>query len=98
MRKSLHGVPSISFLAILGVFISLISSTSSKDIDLAQKYEDFKTSLIVLNHAETIQSHRKNLKYLEKYMFPLQKTMKFPNGVRATCSFGLKPTNVAILL
>ena len=76
------------------IFVCLWIMVQNSDSDIGHTITDFKTGVIVLNHAETIQNHRKSLKYLEKYMFPLQKTLKLPNGVSATCNFGLRPTNV----
>jgi hypothetical protein len=78
----------------MGVIASLLASlvlVSTVYCSISEEMDMLKVSAIVLGQAEQITNHRKSLKYMEKYLFPVRKTFVFPNGVKTICMNGLNP-------
>lgn len=78
-------------MPVIGLLtIGLVLATTVQSF-LAEDMEMLKVSAIVLSKAEQITNHRKSLKYMEKYLFPVRKTLHFPNGAKSICLNGLNP-------
>lgn len=78
-------------MAVIDLLAATLLLANMAVASIADDLDMLKVSTLVLGHAERITNHRKSLKYLEKYLFPVRKTMIFPNGVKTLCLNGLNP-------
>ncbi len=82
----------LSFIFLSQVLTMQSSKYSDNVANRTGTGRPYKNSLIVLKKAELINTHRKSLKYLEKYLLPVKKTIVFPSGISAGCFAGIPPT------